>query len=649
MSIVIKRYSTDISSYIDRKSVTLKRALTNEVSSLKFRVRSTAAVIAVSLGAVIDLYEDQGVVDYYSESNRNTDFSPIHSATTNFIGQTFTANIAGNLTSCKFYLKKNGTPTGTIRAKLYAMSGTYGTSGQPTGSALATSNDVIISAVSTSLGLTTFTFTTTYILDSQQKYCILLDATSLTGDASNYIAWGEDTTSPTHGGNRFSSSNGGTSYNTTSSVDMCFYIIADGGGGLAVHTFGGTVTEKRDAVEGGIVIGTDYLANDWSFRLNSKLVAQTYEADDPQNIVNDIIWNFTDRTFGTTSVVLGGFDVASVKFNYEQVSTSLEKLAKQIGWEWYVDPDKQLHFFPPDTTVTAPFNIDDTSGNLEWGTLEIQESLMNMKNSIYVIGGTYTKVLDASSTPDIYLTDGTKSVFSLAYPYTAATIVVTLAGVTQTIGTDQISDPGSVQVLYNEGGRFIRFTSVPAAAQTVKIYGDAQIPILAHVQDLAAITAYGEIQDVIIDQQIKSIEEAQARGNAAIGQYGSPVTSVKFSTIKSGLVVGQTIRVNSPLFNRNVLVVIKKITGKMYTPTAMRYDVECVGTDRVSFVDIMKLLLTQIGANTVVNDSTVLQVLLLLSESIAQSDTLNAPTSTTGPYKWGVDASAKGWNFFTWA
>lgn len=170
------------------------------------------------------------VVDSYSETNRNTDFSPFHSATNNYLGQTFQASLSGYLMTFKFYLKLNGTPTGTMLAKLYAHTGTFGTNGQPTGSALATSDYVQVSILSTSLALITFTFSTPYKLVSGTNYCLLLDGTSITGDVSNYVAWGEDTTSPTHAGNRFSSSNGGSSYSTTNSVDMCFYAYVTNAG-----------------------------------------------------------------------------------------------------------------------------------------------------------------------------------------------------------------------------------------------------------------------------------------------------------------------------------------------------------------------------------------------------------------------------------
>lgn len=412
------------------------------------------------------------------------------------------------------------------------------------------------------------------------------------------------------------------------------------------HKFGGNVTESRIVSEGGILLGYEIDCIDWSFKVNSKLVVKSYPAQDPSLVVKDIISTFAGNGFTTYNVQTAGFDVASIKFNYEQVTVAIEKLAKQIGWEWYIDADKDIHFFPPNVMVDAPYPIDDTSGNLEWTTLNVDESIVNMKNSIYVIGGNYTKTFDASSTPDKYLTDGVKSVFPLAYSYVPSTIVVKLNGVAQSVGTDQVTDPLTVQVLYNEVSRFVKFTTAPATpSQQVIVYGLAQIPILAHVQNQAAITAYGEIQDSIIDPQIKSIAEAQERGNAQVADFGSPVYGVKFSTLKTGFAIGQTVQVDSTIFGTNVLVEIKRITARLYSPTQFRYEIECVGTEKVSFIDVMKLLLLQSNSQAIVADSTVLQVLLLLEESIASSDTLGTPSTTTGPYLWGTAR----WGFATWS
>jgi hypothetical protein len=179
--------------------------------------------------------------DSYSESNRTTDVS-LYSSTTNMAGQTFTPSSTGDFNHCKFFLSRTGNPTGTLTAKLYAITGTYGTSSVPTGSALVTSSTLATTLVPTTQALVTFYFPTAYKLVVGTRYAILLDATGVTGDASNLISIGQDTTSPTHGGNKFVSANGGTSYTSSNTVDVCFYVYGgytftwDGNNAVSVQT-----------------------------------------------------------------------------------------------------------------------------------------------------------------------------------------------------------------------------------------------------------------------------------------------------------------------------------------------------------------------------------------------------------------------------
>ena len=137
------------------------------------------------------------------------------------IGQSFDA-IAGTLDSCKFYLKKTGSPTGNAVAKLYAHTGSYGTSGTPTGSVLATSDNLDVSTLTTSYVLTTLTFTgaNKYLLVAGTKYFIVFEYTD--GDGSNTVSVGNDTSASSHGGNA-------AIYTTTwasSANDICFYVYA---------------------------------------------------------------------------------------------------------------------------------------------------------------------------------------------------------------------------------------------------------------------------------------------------------------------------------------------------------------------------------------------------------------------------------------
>ena len=418
------------------------------------------------------------------------------------------------------------------------------------------------------------------------------------------------------------------------------------------HIFGGTVTTVETTIQGGALLAYQISCVDWSYKLNSKLVTKRYVNMDPADIIADIMTNFVPSTLGftTTHVQRGNFQVASIKFNYEQVTQVLEKLAKQIGWEWYVDPSKDIHFFLAEN-IPAPFNIDETTGNIDWPSLDVSIDLTNMKNSVFVVGGNYPKTFNATNAVDVYQTDGVKTAFALAYTYDQTSITVTLDGSTQTLGIDQQTDPTTVQWLYSPSGKFIRSTSLVGSGHTVKIFGNAQIPILAHASDAGAIATYGEFQDSVIDKQIKSVSEAQERALAEILQFGHQVYDVKFSTRQTGLIIGQTILLNSAKLGiSNYPLVIKRIDGTAYSPSQFEYQVEALGSDNVTFVDIMSRLLTQENNNTDLADNTVLENLLTFAEGLAISNPVTV-TPTSRPYHWGPSGGNPPikWSFFTWA
>ena len=166
------------------------------------------------------------LVDSFSETNADA-YNGMYGGWYIKRAQSFTAK-AGNLSSCKFYLKKAGSPTGNAVAILYAHSGTYGASSVPTGAALATSNNFGVSTLTTSNQLIEFTFTGAqqYAMINGTYYCITCEYSG--GDSSNLIYVASDVSSPTHGGNAAEYL---SSWAALSGHDNCFYVyatIADG-------------------------------------------------------------------------------------------------------------------------------------------------------------------------------------------------------------------------------------------------------------------------------------------------------------------------------------------------------------------------------------------------------------------------------------
>lgn len=126
-------------------------------------------------GINIDLHNTiQSLTFYYLNSGGNP----------TAIGQSFTGS-GDDLTGAKFYIAKLGSPTGNVFVKLYAHSGTFGTSSVPTGTALATSNAFDISTLTTTNGWIDFTFGTPYTTVNGTKYILVIEFTG--GSAGNSL------------------------------------------------------------------------------------------------------------------------------------------------------------------------------------------------------------------------------------------------------------------------------------------------------------------------------------------------------------------------------------------------------------------------------------------------------------------------------
>lgn len=99
------------------------------------------------------------------------------------VGHAFTAASSYTLASVKFNLLRLGSPTGNLRAALYATA-----AGLPTGAALAISADLDVSTISTSATDYTFSFTVPYAVVSGTVYAVVLERNgAYSGNGANHI------------------------------------------------------------------------------------------------------------------------------------------------------------------------------------------------------------------------------------------------------------------------------------------------------------------------------------------------------------------------------------------------------------------------------------------------------------------------------
>ncbi len=405
--------------------------------------------------------------------------------------------------------------------------------------------------------------------------------------------------------------------------------------------FGGVVIETRDTLDGGLLKHFLVKCKDYTQYLDRYLVAKTYEAMTIDDIIADILVEFTDGTITDTNVV-APILVEKVVFNYLTVSQALQKLTEVVGgYDWYIDYSKDIHFFQ-NTVTAAPFSLDDTGGNFNYQSLELKQDNSQLRNSITVRGGDF----EGTAVDNQQVADGVQRVFFVGYDLTSFLAYKALAAsptsfVALTVGADGKDNPASFDTLYNPNNGLLIFpeSSKPAIDDVIKYTGIPIFPLITQQQDIASVAANGEYEYVIIDKTIRSKEAAIQRALAELLKYSTVLSKGTFDTRTSGLRTGQLITIACTLRGISGTYKIERITTVLRTPSSVTSDllfrVSFVSTVDVTLVDVLNKLLIKdpanqldIGQNEVIARIYTKLETITLSEVTSTSQSHNPQTET---------------------
>ena len=138
------------------------------------------------------------------------------------LAQSFEVTGSQEVATVKLWLKKVGSPTGTMTLRIETDN-----TGEPSGT-LADANltvDVAESSLGTSYADITFTFSTPASISGSTTYWIVL-STDRSASASNYVLWGVDTSTPSYADGEFMSE--ASSSWSSESADGVFSVEGDG-------------------------------------------------------------------------------------------------------------------------------------------------------------------------------------------------------------------------------------------------------------------------------------------------------------------------------------------------------------------------------------------------------------------------------------
>lgn len=389
---------------------------------------------------------------------------------------------------------------------------------------------------------------------------------------------------------------------------------------------------------------------DWQVDLDKKMVVKSYSSTTLDVVVKDIIDSYTSGITYTNVIVSGAPAITKIIFNYEYVSECFSQLAEQTGWDWYVDYNKDLHFFPQETNEAPIELLDDGE---EFDELRISTDESQIVNRVFVRGGYYLST--SVFTQDTITAVAGQTVFKIDYiPHTPFT--VTVNAVAKTVGIQNVDPVGSHDFLLNAQEKVLLVdTIVIAGGEAVIMKYNIQSKLLTMVEDTASqatIAAIrgddGIVEKYITDDTLDNRTTARDLGTAELLKYKNAIVEGTFISTYDGWKSGQRLHIDLTDRNIDTYYLIKEVNIIALAPDKLRYEITFATFLQGFSWFLIKLLDKTRDRDIDTDDFT--DEYTNVYESFKVSETVPITTTlTTPPWDWGPGGTPQlRWNLGTW-
>lgn len=217
--------------------------------------------------------------------------------------------------------------------------------------------------------------------------------------------------------------------------------VQNGTGQPYIPIFGGTISAVNEVKVVPGKIRWECSCVDYTNLLTRVLVNKTYIGWTVSDIVRDIVRQYAPQIIVDANVQDALTVIDKQTFAYQYTLDIIDALAQIVGYAYYVDASKVLHFYDPDTTQASTNSITDTSQNFE--NLAIEPQLNQVRNRVFVQGGDALSAL----TSEQYDANGQTVSFPLKHDNVLAQLAasgvspfMTIDGVQQRVGLAGIVD-----------------------------------------------------------------------------------------------------------------------------------------------------------------------------------------------------------------
>ena len=411
--------------------------------------------------------------------------------------------------------------------------------------------------------------------------------------------------------------------------------------GSWIKIFEGIITKISQETFARLDFTYEVMCEDYGHILGSKLANIRYENETAGDIVRSLANLYGGGAF-TVNGVEDGAEIATIAFERIPVNEAIDRVAKMINYSWYVDYDRDIHFFAKDSEA-APFDLTSSSSNFYWDSLKVVDDSTQVRNRIVVRGGSEISDIERTETFTAPANADERKVFRLANKFDSITSVL-INSVAQTVGVKYLNDDDDFDVMWSFNEKFIEITSgTIAEGDILEVTGYPLFPILISQQDgdsiadLANAFHDGVYEHFIKDTDIKSRDEAIQRAQAELEAYANSLREGSFTTTTYGLRSGQIININTHDINEDFI--IQQVTFKVLGPDWYVWDVEIASSKTLGIIDILQSLLRK--KTFTQNEGEILLSLLQIADEITTSSDSTPTITTTSPpyYIWPIVGS----------
>lgn len=289
--------------------------------------------------------------------------------------------------------------------------------------------------------------------------------------------------------------------------------------------------------------------DDYTSVVSHKRVTGVFENRQVTALVEELVQGYGG---GLTSMVTEDVLVVDrLAWNDKPLSDVLSDLSVLMGWQWWVDYNRVLHFSPvtAEAAESAPLTLIPGG---DFRNLKPSIDVQGIQNRVRIVGGLMPSDYTLERT---FYGDGTTKTFILPHPK-ISDVTVLVNSVAKTVGVENLSDEEDYDWMMNYEQGYVRAsnqTAAPGNAVPIVVTYRRSVPIVAVVEDTDSQAALavtlgtdGIVEGRIDDPSILSYGSAVAAGQAELRAWSNPKVSLSFETYTPGWAPGQIVAVDLP-------------------------------------------------------------------------------------------------------